>query len=80
MYVRSSAGQHPTAQGSRREIKSASHTLNQCHIISEASALPMQRIAVQLSLEKWNSKLKKINTLFHYISFNESVFLNVFVE
>jgi len=49
---------------------------------ASASALPMRCIAAQLSLDKWNSKLKIINTLklFYYINFNESAFLNVFVE
>ena len=42
-------------------------------LISEASAsaLPMRRIAAQLSLEKWNSKLKIINTFITSLLMNQ---------
>ncbi len=81
MRVSSSAGQHPKPWGNKIS-ESRIESMSYWSLISEASAsaLPMRRIAAQLSLEKWNSKLKIINTLFHYISFNESAFLNVFVE
>ena len=68
------AGQHPQREElavAGNKTQWVTHWINAIYLY-EASAFPMRRIAGQLSLEKWSSKLKIIN-LVSLLSFNESI-------